>query len=70
MTKDFGTITSGIDGEVRPSVVHLAALVFELRHDIADAQCASKLMSEAYDRMVLKYEKRISELEHQLRPFD
>jgi hypothetical protein len=44
-------------------LIDAADAIAKLRHDLANAQCAANLMSEAYDRMVLKYEARIVELE-------
>lgn len=40
-----------------------SAAVAVLKHDLSNEKCASRLLSEAYDRMVLKYESRIAELE-------
>ena len=38
------------------------AIIAKLRHDLANAECAARLIEEAYDRMVLKYEAQLTAL--------
>ena len=40
----------------------LVAVFSKLKHDLANAECAARMMSEAYDRMVLKYEAQLTAL--------
>lgn len=51
-----GMTTSGMSDDVS-----------KLRHDLSNALCAARLMSELYDAMVLKYEARIKELEESIK---
>ena len=37
-------------------------VISKLQHDLANAECAARLMGEVYDRMVLKYEAQLTAL--------